>query len=70
MHTLDYVYLRYTVPFPRIHLAPRFRIGSKAHLAKTGAAPIETPILTGSNAYSSANSTMKRYTQLPTLTTT
>lgn len=37
-------------PFLRIHLVPKFRMGSKAHLANIGAAPSETPILTGSNA--------------------
>jgi hypothetical protein len=37
-------------PFLRIHLVPRLRMGSKAHLANIGAAPNETPIRTGSNA--------------------
>jgi hypothetical protein len=41
------------VPFLFINLVPSLRIGSSAHLANTGAAPIETPIRTGSNACSS-----------------
>jgi hypothetical protein len=44
--------LYFCTGFLRIHFVPRFLIGSKAHLANTGAAPMETPILTGNRACS------------------
>jgi hypothetical protein len=52
-HSMHRLY--FCIGFLRIHLVPRFRIGSKAHLAKTGAAPMETPILTGNRACSLAH---------------